>query len=471
MRKSNFSAKMYISLSCFRQKWHIYSVTISASVQEIYLLERAACGMENKRFGNLGEYAKESAHKEYVYSRLPENIRQIGETNGNLKIYIEDYVMTYIHQIFTEKQEKAVVVFLGKKGREQAAGCVFIYGAVQVQCDIMEGPKGLTANKWNQVYEEMNECFPGAQMLGWGCGVSMWNSKADISVKQIHGKFFSENGKMLYVTDMSEKEEKIFVWNSGGLSEQPGFVVYYEKNPQMQEYMLRGKGKKSIEAAYKDDVTENMRTVIKEKEDVKVIKTKHIGYATIAAMFVMLIAVAGLLHKSLDKIKYLEETVAAVEGYIGGDMVQAVMTDGSSIKEEGGKTAKNKKNGRQGESNPNTSKSGNSNSTKQENKNTDNNNTEGSNVTAAPSRRPASKNKDTSGKNNSKTNNSNAKKANTYSGKYDSYIVNAGDTLSQIVWKQYHSFYYLDKVMKANNIKNSDKIYEGDCIILPDFND
>ena len=56
--------------------------------------------MENKRFGNLGEYAKESAHKEYVYSRLPENIRQIGETNGSLKIYIEDYVMTYIHLIF-----------------------------------------------------------------------------------------------------------------------------------------------------------------------------------------------------------------------------------------------------------------------------------------------------------------------------------------------------------------------------------
>ena len=79
--------------------------------------------MENKRFGNLGEYAKESAHKEYVYSRLPENIRQIGETNGSLKIYIEDYVMTYIHQIFTEKQEKAIVVFLGKRAgsRQQAA--------------------------------------------------------------------------------------------------------------------------------------------------------------------------------------------------------------------------------------------------------------------------------------------------------------------------------------------------------------
>lgn len=441
--------------------------------------------MENKRFGNLGEYAKESAHKEYVYSRLPENIRQIGETNGSLKIYIEDYVMTYIHQIFTEKQEKAIVVFLGKKGREQAAGCVFIYGAIQVQCDILEGPKGLTANKWNQVYEEMNECFPGAQMLGWGCGVSMWNSKADISVKQIHGKFFSENGKMLYVTDMSEKEEKIFVWNSGGLAEQPGFVVYYEKNPQMQEYMLKGKGKRSIEAAYKDDVTENMRTVIKEKEDVKVIKTKHIGYATIAAMFIMLIAVGGMLHKSLDKIKYLEETVAAVEGFIDNNMVQAVMTDGSSIKEENGKTSKKQKGGNQDKTNQEVVGNEDTGSVESDNnkKDTDEGNkgadkTGSSTVTSAPSQQPAGKYKNSSSKDTSsynkkskiKAGSGNSKKTGGYNGKYDSYIVNAGDTLSQIVWKQYHSFYYLDKVMKANNIKDSDKIYEGDCIILPDFN-
>lgn len=328
----------------------------------------------------------------------------------------------------------------------------------------------------------MNECFPGAQMLGWGCGVSMWNSRADVSVKQIHGKFFSENGKMLYVTDMSEKEEKIFVWNSGGLSEQPGFVVYYEKNPQMQEYMLRGKGRKSIEAAYKDDVTENMRTVIKEKDDVKVIKTKHIGYATVAAMFIMLIAVGWLLQKSLDKIKYLEETVAAVEGYIGSNMVQAVMTDGSSIQEEGGKKAGNKKTAGTNKDNPDN-KSGTGNDSNQENNKTDNKKTgnTGSSVTAAPSQQPASNNKNTSSKgtssgnkktnskNNTGSNSGGSKKASAYNGKYDSYIVSAGDTLSQIVWRQYHSFYYLDKVMKANNIKNSDKIYEGDCIILPDF--
>lgn len=421
--------------------------------------------METKRFGNLGEYAKESAHKEYVYSRLPENIRQIGETNGRLKIYIEDYVMTYIHQIFTEKQEKAIVIFLGKKGKEEAAGCVFIYGAVQVQCDVMGGPKELTANKWNQVYEDMNESFPGAQMIGWGCGVSMWNSKADISVRQIHGKFFSENGKILYVTDMSEKEEKIFLWNNGNLAEQPGFVVYYEKNPQMQDYMLKGKGKKSIESAYKDNVTENMRTVIKEKEDTRVIKTKHLGYATIATMFVMIIAVGSLVYKSLDKIQYLEEAITAVESYIGSNMVQPVMTDGSIVKEEN--------NGKSGKAN--TKKTDNSGKeTPEENKGK-------ANITTPPAATPekpeGSNNekgstdgsKKSSKTTSSKKNNGNTKKTIKYNGKYDSYIVSAGDTLSQIVWKQYHSFYYLDKVMKVNNIKDSDKIYEGECIILPEF--
>ena len=53
----------------------------------------------------------------------------------------------------------------------------------------------------------------------------------------------------------------------------------------------------------------------------------------------------------------------------------------------------------------------------------------------------------------------------------ESYIVRKGDTLGEIVWRQYHSFDHIKEVMKVNNIKNSDEIYEGDCIKLPDFSD
>jgi len=420
--------------------------------------------MEDRNFGNLGKYAKESAHKEYVYSRLPENIRQIGETDGKLRIYIEDYVMTYIQQIFNEKQEKAIVVFLGKNGKEQAAGCVFIYGAVPVQCDMMEGPKELTADKWNQVYKDMHDNFPGAQMLGWGCGVSMWNSKADNSVRQIHEKYFSEDGKMLFVKDISEKEEKLFLWHNNGLVEQPGFVVYYEKNPQMQDYMLKGKGKRSNESAYKDNVTENMRNVIREKEDTRVVQTKHLGYAAVAVMFIMLLVAANLLYRSMDKIKSLEASVAAVEGYMDGDMAKAVMTDGVAIQEEDGEdksgTGSTQKARKDTDS---TSKD------KTDNVADNTGSTDSGEVPDGTSPVPATKAPGGTAQRKKTSTKNNAKKAVTYNGKYESYIVNAGDTLSQIVWRQYHSFYYLDKVMKVNNIKNSDKIYKGECIILPEF--
>ncbi len=427
--------------------------------------------MENKRFGNLGEYAKESAHKEYVYSRLPENIRQIGETNGNLRIYIEDYVMTYIHQIFNEKQEKAIVIFLGKKGKEQASGCMFIYGALFVQCDMMEGPKELTANKWNQVYKDMHDNFPGAQMLGWGCGVSMWNSRADVAVRQIHGKYFSEEGKVLFVTDISEKEEKIFLWNDGDLYEQPGFVVYYEKNPQMQEYMLKSKEPESIEAQYQDNVTANMRNVIKEKEDKKPVDTKKISYAAVAVMSIMLLFAAGILYRSIDRIKSLEKTLNSVEGYINNNIAQPVMADKSTVFEDG-TASKNKETNKKNKNVllENSTKSDKSSKTSTP-KNTDSPESQEPASTSNPvsesissSVKPSKNSKNTSSKKNN-----NSKETIKYKGKYESYIVNAGDTLSQIVWKQYHSFYYLDKVMKANNIKDSDKIYEGDCIILPDF--
>ena len=48
-----------------------------------------------------------------------------------------------------------------------------------------------------------------------------------------------------------------------------------------------------------------------------------------------------------------------------------------------------------------------------------------------------------------------------------SYIVKAGDTLSQIVWRQYHTLSYMEEVKKVNHIEDGDKIMEGQTIILP----
>ena len=51
--------------------------------------------------------------------------------------------------------------------------------------------------------------------------------------------------------------------------------------------------------------------------------------------------------------------------------------------------------------------------------------------------------------------------------KVNSYVVQQGDTLSQIVWRQYHTTAYLDRIKKLNHIENEDEIRVGQRIILP----
>ena len=430
--------------------------------------------MESKRFDDAGEY---------VYSRLPENIRQIGEMTGKVGIYIEDYVMTYIRQVFMEKQENAIVLLLGKIGRKAAEGCKFIYGAIAVECDMQEGIKEFTTEKWNEIYHDMNENFPGAQILGWGCGVIMWNSRIDAAVRQIHSKYFNENGKILFLSDLSEKEEKLFICENGELTEQPGFIVYYEKNPQMQEYMLKGQPKESFESSYKDDVTANVRQLIKSKGVKRNIQTKHIAYAIGAAMAIMLLIGVNLLMESMDKIKSLEESLNNVVGYIDSRQAETVMSD--NAKEFLEEPEATKRNSKKDTLKPTSNVDSKADSSSQNTLLPKDTFSQNSDVSEDTSEKNTKNNSDTIKNSNSQTGKSDTKTDSTsgntndtsdnaadvsaYNGSYQSYIVNAGDTLSQIVWDQYHSFYYLDKVMKANNIKDCDKIYEGDCIILPDF--
>ena len=44
--------------------------------------------------------------------------------------------------------------------------------------------------------------------------------------------------KALMLMDPVEKEEAFFCYDNGRLLRQSGYYIYYEKNPQMQAYML-----------------------------------------------------------------------------------------------------------------------------------------------------------------------------------------------------------------------------------------
>ena len=64
---------------------------------------------------------------------LPKNITQIGEANRNCKVYVEDYVVSYIKQINQVACNKEMAVALyGTRKTENNVTYIFLYGAAKL---------------------------------------------------------------------------------------------------------------------------------------------------------------------------------------------------------------------------------------------------------------------------------------------------------------------------------------------------
>ena len=53
---------------------------------------------------------KEQANGNEGYFHLPKNIRQVGDTNGRERIYLEDYVGTFLKKYFSAPEGRAAML-------------------------------------------------------------------------------------------------------------------------------------------------------------------------------------------------------------------------------------------------------------------------------------------------------------------------------------------------------------------------
>ncbi len=403
----------------------------------------------------------------YVLDKLPHNVRQVGIPMPGRKLYMEDYVVTCLKQSFLEMEESQILVLLGKQGQEEAKDALFVYGAIKISGE-------LTDENWEEVKSEAEHYFQGAEVMRWSYGVSMWNSEADQKIRQVHRKYFDQEDSLLFLEQQSEEEEKLYRWRQGALQEQTGYFIYYAKNPYMQEYMLRNQDRQheSIDEGYDDQVTSSMRRVFDDKEEEKQHRSQMItaGIGLVAAFAVVIGANTMLI--STKKINTMEKTVNALSEYVNQKQMEV-----SALEQKAQDTVA------QVEANQDSkTESANKGDSKSVSANTEN-----SKKQSQTKVNIASEEKDTSEnttKNNTKVSklvdekseNSSVQKKKSISasdiqekGLNDSYIVQQGDTLSQIVWRQYHDYNKIKSVKKKNHLSDADTIYCGQCLILPRY--
>ncbi len=66
-----------------------------------------------------------------------------------------------------------------------------------------------------------------------------------------------------------------FLYEKDRLKKQSGYVCFYERNYEMQEYMLETGDRKSIENPKDNDVVKSIRAIIQEKENMRYKKKRE----------------------------------------------------------------------------------------------------------------------------------------------------------------------------------------------------
>ena len=172
--------------------------------------------------------------------KLPKNIRQIGNPAGNWKIYVEDYVYTYLHPAAEqERAEKKVCVLFGKVHRAEK-NYIFVSGAVAVEPILKTvGLPEFTEEAWEYVYQQAKEYFSDFEIVGWSVMTSFWPLHLLPEFENLHRRYFEGADKVMLLMDPEEQEEHFYRLAGGNLSGQSGYYIYYEKNEAMQNFMVR----------------------------------------------------------------------------------------------------------------------------------------------------------------------------------------------------------------------------------------
>lgn len=269
--------------------------------------------------------------------QLPKNVRQIGNVSDSSKIYVEDYVDTFLNQMCEKAEQETIGAFLiGEIVREEEQDFIYIYGAIQMK-ELEKKGKDFVIGEhvWKNACETCKEFFGNAEILGWVLVGENIPQEATHNIQKMHQRYFPREQSVFLTKNSRDKEEKFYIYKYRHMLECAGHYIYYEKNTEMQNYMITCRKKVGLTPSeiIEDRVAKNFRSIIREKEK----KNEEKSYSKIAygvSTFLVLIAVVvGIsminnyqkmknIKNSLEQVKedtLLEEDEDIIE-VIGGEI-------------------------------------------------------------------------------------------------------------------------------------------------------
>ncbi|MCD8037071.1 MAG: LysM peptidoglycan-binding domain-containing protein [Clostridiales bacterium] len=261
---------------------------------------------------------------------FPTNVRQMGSADDGLKIYMEDYVHTYLYQYARSSATgEKLAVLMGKTIVIDGQKTVFISGVVQARyTEKLKGMETITNQSWKYISEDIEKYFSDLSIVGWMHSRASFGAFVTSRDEAYHKKVFQGDSQVFFVVDPEDRLDRFYVLNEAASALRPvkGYFVYYDKNVQMQEYMLANSlvqpknsgmdmDEEEKEAAHMDAAAK-IRAVLLNKniEKVKKVKFKYAAFTCVSAVMCLICVFMSMsLATSVSRIDKLEDEVVTVK--------------------------------------------------------------------------------------------------------------------------------------------------------------
>ena len=374
--------------------------------------------------------------------QLPKNVRQIGNVSDEPKIYVEDYVDTYLNQLKDKAKEEPVGIALaGEILVLEGQPVVYISGAFRLaEVEVRGKEISLKEETVKQMETDRKKYFPETEIVGWGLiedGKPMGRSR---EVGRIHSKYFSKDQSVFIWKDSLDGEEVFYAFKYGELMQMGGHYVFYEKNPAMQNYMISTRKKIGVTPSevVEDRAAKDFRSVVRERMDAKSDRqNSRLIYITSALLVVVVLVIGVSTMNNYDKMEAVQSSLESLSQSVNSPESQTeTVTEDEGDDEEEGAAAK-----AQVETGDTESVQEASGDTASDSSGEGDTDDTGAVMTADPSEIDLDED--------------------------DYYVVQKGDTLDTISMKVYGDAAHVDAICRMNGLSDGNLIYIGQKLLLP----
>lgn len=146
---------------------------------------------------------------------LPKNITQVGEVNRTCKVYVEDYVISYLKQLNRAATDKDMAVAMyGIRKEEGGVSYLFLYGACKLDF-LQRETRHLSQAQQQEIEKCRRKYFADYEFQGYRL----------LNGEMIEGFHVCEQGICRYIA---------------------GYAQFYEKNDAMLAYMLEVREQETV---------------------------------------------------------------------------------------------------------------------------------------------------------------------------------------------------------------------------------